>query len=137
MSPPGKEFVRLRECRVFSHRGGGVFAFSECIGCFDHWVVWMFRVPSRVRKFGLGQAWFRNLGVFGAVGRGCTFDLGWMWGRGVFRVRKFGAVRAGPRPSLGAIGRGFGFGVKQCAWVGGRLRTSGPSGQLATLAGHA
>ena len=87
--------------------------------------------------FGLGQAWFRNLGVFGAVGRGCTFDLGWMWGRGVFRVRKFGAVRAGPRPSLGAIGRGFGFGVKQCAWVGGRLRTFGPSGQLATLAGHA
>ena len=134
---PGRSLLDSEnvECSVIG--GGGVFAFSECIGCFDHWVVRMFRVPSRVRKFGLGQAWFRNLGVFGAVGRGCTFDLGWMWGRGVFRVRKFGAVRAGPRPSLGAIGRGFGFGVKQCAWVGGRLRTSGPSGQLATLAGHA
>ena len=134
---PGRSLLDSEnvECSVIG--GGGVFAFSECIGCFDHWVVWMFRVPSRVRKFGLGQAWFRNLGVFGAVGRGCTFDLGWMWGRGVFRVRKFRAVRAGPRPSLGAIGRGFGFGVKQCAWVGGRLRTSGPSGQLATLAGHA
>ncbi len=55
---PGRSLLDSEnvECSVMG--GGGVFAFSECIGCFDHWVVRMFRVPSRVRVGpGVVQSW--------------------------------------------------------------------------------